>query len=335
MECFFCAKSFRGRSRKIPCTCGCDRFAHLGCVPGLSKDAAKKRKNGEPFVFQCKSCVTSIPVDVRRNPVVVLVRLEEVSDVNQLVCDGPTAPLPKRRKNIQETHDTHQRPSSGAPSSSSIRLPPPLTTPECRSLLAEWPSSSGSPLSAFIPPPSQFTNSCTSLNVCDSPGLPPPPLELTNYCTSLIECDSPGLPPPPMELTSCCTSLVVCDSPDLPAPPLQFAESTVPEIRTPDHSPEFGALHDFNFSPIPAEHHSSARRSSFGNTLDHNDLQDIAPLASSYLETYQDSRVYGLPEEDPLDKSEQPALPEKPTWKIEFDASMKDRVLLTDNRGFR
>ena len=91
---------------KFPASgCNYDRFAHLGCVLGLSKE----RKNGEYFVFQCKSCVTSIPVDVRRNTVVVLVRLEKVSDVNQLVGDGLAVPLPKRRKNIKKTHDTHQR----------------------------------------------------------------------------------------------------------------------------------------------------------------------------------------------------------------------------------
>ena len=51
--CVKCNGVFRGRSRKIPCVCGCDRVIHLGCVPGLAKDAAALRKKGEPLVFNC------------------------------------------------------------------------------------------------------------------------------------------------------------------------------------------------------------------------------------------------------------------------------------------
>ena len=53
VSCAICNVSFRGRSRKIPCVCGCDRVVQLGCVPELTKNAASLHKNGETFVFNC------------------------------------------------------------------------------------------------------------------------------------------------------------------------------------------------------------------------------------------------------------------------------------------
>ena len=145
MVCFICAKSFRGRSRKIPCICGCDRLAHLSCVPGLSKEAAIKRKNGELLNFNCELCVTSVDPSVRQSPTVVLVGVDENCEVNQVVRDGLETPVAKRLKTGQDAHDT-----------------PPLPP---------WPSPSGTPNSSFLPlPPSQFeTAEFASVCVSNSP----------------------------------------------------------------------------------------------------------------------------------------------------------------------
>ena len=58
VTCVNCNGMFRGRSRKIPCVCGCDRVVHLGCVPGLAKNAAALRKKGGALVGH--SCSTRI-----------------------------------------------------------------------------------------------------------------------------------------------------------------------------------------------------------------------------------------------------------------------------------
>jgi hypothetical protein len=124
------------------------------------------------------------------------------------------------------------------------------------------------------------------------------------------------------------------------------------ELLTPADLPESGSFHAVFFSPTTATNDhvyspagppetgvqrlpTSCFPSFENNTLNYHDVQEVAPLASSSVGTFQETCVYGLPEENPLNRSEQPELPDQPTWNIEPDASRKENMLLTDQRGFR
>ena len=166
--------------------------------------------------------------------------------------------------------------------------------------------------------------------------------------------------PPSQFETAEFASVCVSNSPPLPPPPLQLAESGLfnaivnDELHTPAYLPESGSFHANFWSPpgawnvhvhspvdspemcaLPAVDSSpieaagqrllAPRLLSFGTTLNLDEVQEVAPLASSS----------GLPVEDPLNRSEQPTLPDDPTWKIESDASRKEKMLLTDQRGSR
>ena len=301
MVCFICAKSFRGRSRKIPCICGCDRLAHLSCVPGLSKEAAIKRKNGELLSFNCELCVTSVDPSVRQSPTVVLVGVDENCEVNQVVRDGLETPVAKRLKTGQDAHDT-----------------PPLPP---------WPSPSGTPNSSFLPPPPSQFETAESASVCvsNSPPLPPPPLQLAESgLFNAIVND---------ELH---TSAYLPESGSFHANFWSPPGAWNVHVHSPVDSPEMCALPAVDSSPIEAagQRLLAPRLLSFGTTLNLDEVQEVAPLASSSVAT-SPSHVHGLPVEDPLNRSEQPALPDDPTWKIESDASRKEKMLLTDQRGFR
>jgi hypothetical protein len=76
---------------------------------------------------------------------------------------------------------------------------------------------------------------------------------------------------------------------------------------------------------------------SFGNTLDLDELREVAPLASTRIEPVHQNtwQRTSLPVEKTLDMSEQPAVPDSPIWRIVVEASKREKILLTDSMGFK
>ncbi len=219
VTCVICSGIFRGRHLKIPCVCGCDRVAHLGCVPGLSKSAASLRKRGEALVFNCGH--------------------NSVDERDQNIAVSTYVPA------------AHEHVS-------------------CEHVLA------------------------------------------TTYVVV----------PRTDETTTAVPSSVLSDVPD-PHMPMEFDYSYY-NTSEPARS---SVLFD----------ESWRQSADFGNTLNFDELREIAPLASTRIESSSSDpwQKYDSPEEQTLDISEQPAVPESAVWKIVVEASKRDRVLLTDSMGFK